>query len=73
MAILPENTPTDYISDDYTINTWEITRLSPQYIRRIAQVPFVMATRGPDTIRGREAADPFKPSIGKKNKGPVTS
>ena len=41
------------IADDFTINTHAINTLSRQYDRVPDQVPFILGTRGPLSLRGR--------------------
>jgi hypothetical protein len=50
-----ESTPSGLISDDFTINTYSQDNLSVQHTRYgPEQVPFILGTRGPLSLRGRE-------------------
>ena len=52
-----ESTPSGLISDDFTINSYSQDNLSVQYTRYgPAQVPFMLGTRGPLSLRGRDWA-----------------
>tara|TARA_R110001592_G_scaffold137852_1_gene356170 strand:- start:216 stop:1757 length:1542 start_codon:yes stop_codon:yes gene_type:complete len=51
-----ETTPDALIAGDFTINTQKINTLSRQYDRMPDQVPFVLGTRGPLSLRGRSFA-----------------
>jgi len=54
MAIA-ESAPVALIDDDFTINTYAQNSLSVQYTRGGPglQVPFILGTRGPLSLRGR--------------------
>jgi hypothetical protein len=50
-----ESTPSGLISDDFTINSYSQDNLSVQHTRYgPEQVPFILGTRGPLSLRGRE-------------------
>ena len=49
------------IADDFTINTHAINTLSRQYDKVGDQVPFILGTRGPLSLRGREIDSTDKP------------
>jgi hypothetical protein len=66
---LPQSTPSEYISDDYTVNTFAIDRLSSQYTRKTEQVPFSMCMRGPGSVRGRDKDSPYRPESGRRRRG----
>ena len=51
------------IADDFTINTHSISTLSRQYDRVGDQVPFILGTRGPLSLRGREINSTDEPPI----------
>ena len=51
-----ETTPVALIAGDFTINTQKINTLSRQYDRMPDQVPFILGTRGPLSLRGRSFA-----------------
>ncbi len=56
-ANFSESTPTDNIAKDYTIETYKASVLSAQYNRTgSAQVPFILGTPGPISLRSRAAA-----------------
>jgi len=60
-----QSTPTDsLIADDFTINSFSINGLSPQYDRAGSkQVPFLLGSRGPLSIRGRKMGSTGEPPI----------
>ncbi len=51
------------IADDFTINTHAINTLSRQYDKVGDQVPFILGTRGPLSLRGREIDSTDKPLV----------
>ena len=53
-----QSTPTDsLIADDFTINSFSINGLSPQYDRAGSeQVPFILGVPGPLSLRKRNSA-----------------
>jgi len=69
LPILPQSTPSEYISGDYTVNTFAIDRLSSQYTRTAEQVPFSMCMRGPGSVRGRDKDSPYRPDVGQRRRG----
>lgn len=60
-----QSTPTDsLIADDFTINSFSAQGLSPQYDRAGSkQVPFLLGSRGPLSIRGRRINSTDEPPI----------
>ena len=60
-----QSTPTDsLIADDFTINSFSAQGLSPQYDRAGSkQVPFLLGSRGPLSIRGRKMGSTGEPPI----------
>jgi len=48
-----ESTPTAQISDDFTLNNYAIDNLSAQHKTIPKQVPFILGTPGPLSLRGR--------------------
>jgi hypothetical protein len=50
---IPESEPVVLIEDDFTINSVAIDSLSVQYERETQQVPFVLGTPGPLSLRNR--------------------
>ena len=48
-----ESTPIAQISDDFTLNNYAIDNLSAQYKKVPKQVPFILGTPGPLSLRGR--------------------
>ena len=51
------------IADDFTINTHAINTLSRQYDKYGDQVPFILGTRGPPSLRGRTMNTSEKASV----------
>ena len=60
-----QSVPTDsLIADDFTINSFSAQGLSPQYDRAGSkQVPFLLGSRGPLSIRGRKMGSTGEPPI----------
>ena len=61
---LPEELASELISDDYTINTYNNDVLSAQHDKITKQVPFILGTPGPISLRSRSTAPII--DIGKK-------
>ena len=62
-----ETTSSAQVAADYTIDTYKVSVLSAQYNRTgSAQVPFILATPGPISLRSRNNA-PIIDSGDKKN------
>jgi len=52
-TLYSESTPIAQISDDFTLNNYAIDNLSAQYKKVPKQVPFILGTPGPLSLRGR--------------------
>jgi len=53
IQVISESTPITQIADDFTLNNYAIDNLSAQYKKVPKQVPFILGTPGPLSLRGR--------------------